>query len=93
MFEFGIRTTEETKQLLKDMPKMIRAGLIEGMKEAMKVAAKSSRDSLGKSGKPGNITFDLRDSIKPKSEVKGNRLLGALGSDVIYARIQELGGI
>ena len=91
-FEVNIRTTKDTEKLLKDMPKMIRKGLVAGMSEAMTFAAEESKKSFGKSGKPGNISFTLRDSIKPRSEIKGDRLTGVIGSDVIYARIHELGG-
>jgi len=93
MLEIGIRTTNDTKKLLKDMPGMIRKGLIAGMNEAMTGAAKTSQDSFGRAGKPNNITRTLRDSItRSDTKIVGNKIIASIGSNVIYARIHELGG-
>jgi len=90
--EVGIRTTKETKKLLKDMPKMIREGLVDGMKQAMNLAKKSAQDSFGKAGKPKNISHDLRNSIEPDAKIRGNVLIGSIGTEIIYGRIHEKGG-
>jgi len=91
--EVGIRTTNDTKKLLKEMPRMIRRGLVKGMEEVMEDARKTAQSSFGKPNKPRNITGQLRDSIKSSTKVRGDLLMGSLFSNRIYARIQEEGGI
>ena len=88
-----IKTTRETHEVLKNMPGAIRDGLIKGMKETMEFAENKAKKSFGKSGKPGNITYRLRDSIKASSKVQGSLLVGSIGSDRVYARIHEEGGV
>jgi len=93
MFEFEVKTTRDTKQLLKDMPKALRKGLIAGMNEAMKFAKDKAKKSFGSPGKPNVVTGKLRESIKHTSKIVGTNLIGTLTSDRIYARIQEEGGV
>ena len=91
--EMQIRTTKQTDQLLKDMPKMIREGLTEGMIQSMDLAEISAKRGIGKAGRPKNITGTLRNSIKDGTKIAGNQFIGSIWSDVIYARIHEEGGI
>jgi len=92
MLDISIRTTKETYKLLKDMPGMVRKGLVDAMNEVMKETVKDAKKYFGKTGRPKNITGNLRDSIKGETRTTGNNLGFVIGSDVVYARIQEEGG-
>jgi len=90
--DISIRTTRETDKLLKEMPGMVRKGLVNAMNKVAKDTEEYAKKSFGKSGRPNTITGRLRDSIKGSASKRVNSLVVTLSSDLIYSRIQEEGG-
>ena len=90
-FEFEIRTTKKTEKFLKEFPKIVRRALIAGTKNAMLFAESKAKKSFGRSDTPGVKTGRLRRSIRNQVRDRGNLIVGSIGSDLIYARVQERG--
>lgn len=76
--------------------KMVKAihGAPNEIKEGMRVAMESSLMEVhGKSVQNSPFkTGNLRRSLQWKSEVGTNKIVGAVGTNLIYARMQEFGG-
>ncbi len=80
---------------LKDMPERVMSALrrmmVWGMEDARQFAMEE-----GFSGRPGLVSRNgvrgLKGSIYQRVEVRGSRITGYLASNLVYARIHELGG-
>lgn len=70
-----------------------RKGLEEGMRKAMFLAERKSKERMGTPGNLNIKTGNLRRSINSSVTVEGNSIVGRLGSYVVYSRIHELGGV
>lgn len=92
MIEIQIRTTKETKDFLKEFPKMVRRGLEKGMKRAMLFAESEAKKSFGRSGHLKVRTGHLRRSIRSRVKERAKQIIGSIGTDVLYARIHEQEG-
>lgn len=94
-----IRIEFDKRDLAKiyKMPEEFKAGTLKGMRQAMFHAERMSKKDFEKSrGSKGGLharTGNLRRSITSGINIKGSSIVGWLGSNVIYARIHEMGGI
>ena len=81
---------------LSKLPKEFKAGAIKGVRQAMFHAERMSKRDFEKSrGGAGGLNVrsgSLRRSITSGVNIKGNSVVGSLGSNLIYARIHELSG-
>lgn len=78
---------------IKDLMVKYRKGFIKGVREAMFVAEKWSKQSFGQPGHLQSRTDNLRRSINTAVVEKGNEVVGTIGTPVKYGAIHELGGI
>jgi phage gpG-like protein len=92
-FNIEIKISPQTYRFLTAFPKLIRQGLVKGVRKSMALVEREAKDSFGK---PGDhlkvITGYLRSSINTATFERGNSVIGEIGSDVIYSRIHEFGG-
>jgi phage gpG-like protein len=92
MLELKLNLTERSRQLLHDMPDLVIPALKKGMDEAVILAEGEAR--LNTSGRIlQRRTGRLRGSITHSVRISGNKVIGTIGSNVVYARIHELGGV
>lgn len=91
MFELQIKTTPETKQLLKKTPSAIRKALIGGMNKAGPFLESTVKKSFGTGSYPKVRTGHLRRSIYNKIIEKNQNIIGVVGTNVIYGRFLEEG--
>ena len=90
----GFRITTEGFERARDLTgAQLQAAVMRGMEKAMANAATQAKKNA--SGRPGpNVdTGRLRSSITHEVTDNGDRVTGVIGSDVVYARIHELGGV
>lgn len=93
MIKIKIVQTEDTKKFLKEFPGMFRSALLDGFKKAMYFLEGEVKKSFGDTDKPKVRTGALRRSITTSINIRQRRLVGTLGSDLIYAPVQELGAV
>ena len=93
MIKIDIKTKDISKTF-DFLNKKIYSGALAGLEKAMKYAEGETKASFGTPGKPGVRTGHLRRSIQSGVIDKiGSKIEGAIWSNLIYARIQELGGV
>lgn len=86
-----IKLQDESRRRLKAMPGLVVPALFKGMKASMYLAEREAKLNL--SGRVLNRrTGRLRSSVTVETDIAGDRVMGRIGSNVIYARIHELGG-
>jgi len=93
VIETTLKLSPEARRIVNKWPgtlvPAIRMALIEGM---TRVEASAKGDYL--SGRAlQRRTGRLRNSITTSVVIEGNRVVGRIGSNVVYARIHELGGV
>lgn len=93
MSSISLDISKKGMERLRKMPDLMVPAVFKGMRKAMLLAeAASKRDYL--SGQALRVrTGRLRGSITSAVDIKGDTVLGRIGTNVIYARIHELGGI
>jgi len=92
MYEIKIETTKETKQFIKEQPKKFHKALVRGFSKAVLMIEAKVKKGFGKKNRPKVRSGHLRRSIYSRIIERGPRIAGIIGSNVRYARIQELGG-
>ena len=70
-----------------------RKGMRKGLIEAMSFLESEVKKSFGSGNAPKVRSGKLRSSIKSSIKEEGNTSVGTIGSDLVYAPIQEYGGI
>jgi len=92
MLDIQIRTTKETKEMLREFPDETRDALFAAMND--KVAPfleRTVKKSFGRSGYPGVRSGHLRRSIYNKAIERATTVIGIVGTEVIYGRFLEDG--
>ena len=93
MIKISITQTPETKEFLKKFPDEFRKALVFGFRRAMFFLEGEVKKSFGTEGKPKVRTGALRRSIATSVTERRTYITGTLGSDLIYAPVQEYGAI
>jgi phage gpG-like protein len=97
LIELKIKFDKKDLMDLRKMPDQFRSGLLKGMRKSLFFAERMSKKDFEKSrGPAGGLkarTGNLRRKIESGVNVKGNNIIGWIGSNLIYAQIHELGGI
>lgn len=81
-----------SKKNLQRQPIKFKKGVVKGSKfsiELLEIEAKKGFSNTGLHVRSG----DLRRSITGQMKVQGDKVIGVLGSDSIYAAIHEFGGV
>ena len=92
MFHIDLNVNEKDLQNIRNMPEEFREGTLKGMRRAMFLAEAAAKGRMGKQGEIGIKSGHLRRSIQSGVKEFGSSVEGWIGSNVIYARIHELGG-
>lgn len=87
-----VKLSEATKLMLASLPFLFKKGTVTAMKLAMKDVEENVKNQFGKAGSIKVRTGHLKRSINTKVVKEGNKVIGSIGSDVIYAAIHEFGG-
>jgi len=77
---------------LKNAPRRMKKGARKGVRLGMKMLREEARKFDGVNI-PKIRTGNLRDSISYEIKESGDEIVGFLGSDALYAKIQEFGGV
>ena len=93
MYRITIKNTRETERFIKDNPKEFHDAIVEGFSKAVLYVESTIKKSFGTLGKPKVRTGHLRRSIYSDVIERGDHIAGIVGSDLVYARIQEEGGV
>ena len=93
MIEFKLELIPESKEMLRKFPREFREALVQGCKQAVLFAEGEAKRSFGKHVNLKVRTGHLRRSIKSSVVTRYEDIVGSLSSDVVYARIHEMGGI
>lgn len=88
MIEIKINIDKNQLRQIEEMPEEAHRGLLKGVRKAALYAEAKAKGNFNKQGKPSIRSGQLRRSIT--SGVKEDT--GWIGSDLVYARIQEEGG-
>lgn len=92
MAAITVQVTGLEQAMRKLSPKVARDAAKRGMTKAtINAASQAKRNASGRPG-PNVDTGRLRSSITSDVRDGGSSIEGVIGSNVIYARIQELGG-
>lgn len=83
----------EDKKYIESFPDRTSKGLMSGVRKAMFYSETQAKLSFGKTGQLKARTGHLRRSIKSEVIKKPSSLIGKIFSNIIYARIHELGGV
>lgn len=92
MLDIKFKLLPDSIKALEQYPKDFYKGLVQGMRNAMFFLEKEVKSSFGVGGNLKVGTGMLRRSIQTTVKPQGSNVIGTIGSDVIYARIHELGG-
>ena len=79
--------------MLKKMPGLVVPALFKGMKQAMLLAERTVRGEYLSGKALQRRTGRLRGSITHDVRIEGDRVVGRIGTNVVYGRIHELGGV
>lgn len=87
-----VRGLDKLQRYLGRFDKTLRDGLLRAMKQTAAVVERHVK-SAKLSGQVLRVRSGrLRSSIIGRAEQRGTEIIGVVGSNVIYARIHELGG-
>ncbi len=92
MFEVKFKLDPASRSFLRRFPEEARIGLREGIRKAMLLVERKAKQSFGKPGYLNVISGRLRSSISTETKLLGNKIIGEVGSNVVYSRIHEFGG-
>jgi hypothetical protein len=87
MIRFNFAINEKSRKDLNELEEVLFEGFVEGFENAMQVVEQEAKQLA-----PVR-TGRLRESIKSGTNITERRMYGWVGSDLIYARLQEEGGI
>ncbi len=91
--EISLKFNKKDLKNIKKFPKKFSVGLLKGLRDGMFFAEAAAKKSFGKTGKLQVGTGRLRSSIKSGVKQRIDSLIGYIGSNIIYAKIHEFGGI
>jgi len=92
MFEVKFRLDPASRSFLQRFPDLVKTGLRDGVRQAMLVVEREAKSSFGKPDNLKVLSGRLRSSINVDTKVLANKVIGEIGSDVVYSRIHELSG-
>lgn len=91
MFKVDLKLSKKSRAMLRKMPDLVVPALFKGMKKAMLTAERTSRSPY-LSGKALNRrTGRLRASVTHSVKIVGDKVVGTIGTNVVYGRVHELG--
>lgn len=93
MFKIDLGVNKKDLQDIRDMPEEFREGMLKGMRKSMFLAEAAAKNRMGRQGEIGIRSGHLRRSIQSGVKQFGGSVEGWIGSNVVYARIHELGGV
>lgn len=86
-----LRLSSKARDMLRKMPELVKPALFKGMKQAMILAERTAKSPYLSGKALQRRTGRLRGSITNSVSIKGDKVIGAIGTNVIYGRIWELG--
>lgn len=95
MLKIDLKINPADLAQLKKAPGRMRAALMPAMQKCMLAAERSAKLEHLSGPRPGRLdrrSGRLRNSISTSAAMSGDTVRGAIGSNVVYARIHELGG-
>ena len=92
MFDIKFKIDSRSISFLNRFPDLVKTGLRAGVNKSMVVVQRRAKESFGQPGNLNTISGRLRSSITIGTKVVGSRVIGEIGSNVVYSRIHELSG-
>ncbi len=91
--KFKLEFDQKSLDWIKQSPEKFKEGLLEGAKKVGFFLEKEVKESFGEPGKPQVRKGYLRRSIRNRVEEHGREIVIKVGSNLIYAPVQELGAV
>jgi len=92
MFGIKFRLNSESRRFLQGFSNDVQKGLRSGIRKGLLLVQREAKMSFGKPDHLKVITGYLRSSINFETKIQGNKVIGEIGSNVVYSRIHEFGG-
>jgi len=92
--DITLTISRQSLDMLKNAPARMREALIPAMKRCMAAAEATAKRDYLSGPRPTRLdrrTGRLRGSIATEAVMDGNKIVGRIGSNVVYARIHEQG--
>jgi len=86
-----LKISDKSKKLIRKMPEAVRPALFSGMKEAMRLVERRVKSPYLSGKALRRRTGRLRNSVFPQVKIQGDKVLGTIGTNVLYGRFWELG--
>ena len=91
MLEIDLKFDKKDLQNIRNMPKEFKRGMLKGMRKAMFVVEARAKSRMGTRPELFIQSGHLRRSIQSGVEERAGRVVGWIGTKVIYGRTHELG--
>lgn len=86
-----VKTSGKARKMMRKMPEVAVPALYRGMQKAMILAEAKARSPYLSGKALRRRTGRLRGSVTHDVKIEGARVVGHIGTNVVYARIWELG--
>jgi len=93
MFNIKIDVDKNDLMQLQKFPAEFKKGLLKGVRDSMFFVEAAVKTRFGRPGELGVRTGNLRRSIQSGMKGMTDSIVGWIGSNVVYAKIHELGGV
>ena len=93
MYNIEIELNEKELALVLKKPELVRKGLLRGVRNSMLMAERYSKETFNTPGHLKVRSGRLRSSITASTKEQGKYVVGLIGTDVVYGKIHEYGGI
>ncbi len=88
-----LNLSEKSRKMIRKMPDLVKPALYKGMRKAMILASGTARSPYLSGKALKRRTGRLRNSITHDVRIQGDKVIGTIGTNVVYGRIHELGGV
>ncbi|MBW1666717.1 MAG: phage virion morphogenesis protein [Deltaproteobacteria bacterium] len=91
-----LKVSDKAKSMLNKMPGLVVPAVFKGMTKGLDLAVGTAKREYLSGPRPERLgvrTGHLRRSIRSQTVIRGDEVEGRIGTNVLYARIHEKGGV
>lgn len=86
-----LKLSESARQMLRKMPGQVIPALFKGVQQFMLLVEGRVKGHYLSGGALNRVTGRLRNSVTSEAKIDGNKVVGKIGTNVVYGRLWELG--
>lgn len=86
-----LKISDKSRKMIKEIPGLMVPAMFKGMKQAMLLAESTARSPYLSGKALRRRTGRLRGSVSHDVRIEGGRVVGSIGTNVVYGRVHELG--